>query len=361
MVRARGGSARNINSTRKKNRNDYLDTASPSSKKSTLAKKVARKSKKQLKFSEYAKNFAGSDSDSDTSQISADSVTSLNNEYTSGQHSHASLLYIRRPILPEKEPDVNTPLMLPPSSDDLLIENELLMQALHVYEVVRHFGRVLRISPFLFEDFCADLKAEDNNSIIAEVNIALLKALLADDEANQITYGGGEEKDMINIHFYVIDKFTWPEVMRSYIHSDEEYKHLIPVIEDEKFPFVSTKSKLKLMCQLTDNVMNLNLIREEIVNEGLFVSDDHCRRCGRMGDLLCCELCPAVYHLECLEPPLTEVPDDEWLCPVCDKQNVKGVTDVLSELDRMQVYRNEPLGYDRHRRTYWFMSRRMIV
>ena len=80
-----------------------------------------------------------------------------------------------------------------------------------------------------------------------------------------------------------------------------------------------------------------------------------------MGELLCCELCPAVYHLECLVPVLNEVPDNEWLCPVCEANQVKGVTDVLSELDRIQVYRNEPLGYDCHGRVYWFMARRIIV
>ena len=36
--------------------------------------------------------------------------------------------------------------------------------------------------------------------------------------------------------------------------------------------------------------------------------DDHCRICYKVGDLLCCETCPAVYHLHCLDPPLEQVP-----------------------------------------------------
>ena len=54
-------------------------------------------------------------------------------------------------------------------------------------------------------------------------------------------------------------------------------------------------------------------------------NDDHCAQCGKgpsaanrgKGKLLCCELCPRVYHLGCLEPPLTAVPRGAWHCPEC--------------------------------------------
>ena len=42
----------------------------------------------------------------------------------------------------------------------------------------------------------------------------------------------------------------------------------------------------------------------------------------RLGDLLCCETCSAVYHLACVDPPLEEVPDDDWLCSVCKAHQV---------------------------------------
>lgn len=50
---------------------------------------------------------------------------------------------------------------------------------------------------------------------------------------------------------------------------------------------------------------------------GSFQYDDHCRICHRVGDLLCCETCPAVYHLECVEPPLVDVPQEDWQCNIC--------------------------------------------
>ncbi|XP_024901947.1 PHD and RING finger domain-containing protein 1 isoform X6 [Pteropus alecto] len=45
-----------------------------------------------------------------------------------------------------------------------------------------------------------------------------------------------------------------------------------------------------------------------------------CEVCGhsdREDRLLLCDSCDAGYHMECLEPPLREVPVDEWFCPEC--------------------------------------------
>lgn len=42
-----------------------------------------------------------------------------------------------------------------------------------------------------------------------------------------------------------------------------------------------------------------------------------CGRSDREDRLLLCDGCDAGYHMECLEPPLREVPVDEWFCPEC--------------------------------------------
>ena len=42
-----------------------------------------------------------------------------------------------------------------------------------------------------------------------------------------------------------------------------------------------------------------------------------CQVCGRGGDLLCCDTCTLVYHMECLKPPLKAIPKGIWQCPVC--------------------------------------------
>uniref|UniRef100_A0AAQ4NNB7 Chromodomain helicase DNA binding protein 3 n=1 Tax=Gasterosteus aculeatus aculeatus TaxID=481459 RepID=A0AAQ4NNB7_GASAC len=48
--------------------------------------------------------------------------------------------------------------------------------------------------------------------------------------------------------------------------------------------------------------------------------DDHmefCRVCKDGGELLCCDACTSSYHIHCLNPPLPEIPNGEWLCPRC--------------------------------------------
>ncbi|KAK3269891.1 hypothetical protein CYMTET_21685 [Cymbomonas tetramitiformis] len=45
--------------------------------------------------------------------------------------------------------------------------------------------------------------------------------------------------------------------------------------------------------------------------------EDICRVCQTGGKLLCCDTCEAVYHLGCLDPPLSRIPRGEWSCPAC--------------------------------------------
>ncbi|XP_028654175.1 chromodomain-helicase-DNA-binding protein 3 isoform X1 [Erpetoichthys calabaricus] len=55
--------------------------------------------------------------------------------------------------------------------------------------------------------------------------------------------------------------------------------------------------------------------------------DDHmeyCRICKDGGELLCCDSCPSSYHIHCLNPPLPDIPNGEWLCPRCTCPTVKG-------------------------------------
>ncbi|XP_060760987.1 chromodomain-helicase-DNA-binding protein 4a isoform X2 [Neoarius graeffei] len=56
--------------------------------------------------------------------------------------------------------------------------------------------------------------------------------------------------------------------------------------------------------------------------------DDHhmefCRVCKDGGELLCCDTCPSSYHIHCLNPPLPEIPNGEWICPRCTCPPLKG-------------------------------------
>uniref|UniRef100_A0A8C2PYX1 Bromodomain PHD finger transcription factor n=1 Tax=Cyprinus carpio TaxID=7962 RepID=A0A8C2PYX1_CYPCA len=268
----------------------------------------------------------------------------------------------RRPPSPILEQKEIPPLQLPSSSEDLLIPNEQLLNASAIYEVLRSFSTVLRLSPFRFEDFCAALVGQEQCTLMAETHICLLKAILREEDTSNTTFGPADLKDSVNSTLYFIDGMTWPEVVRAYCESDPEYHHVLPDLEGEDYPFSPLESKVKVLQFLVDQFLTTNLAREELMSEGVIQYDDHCRVCHRLGDLLCCETCSAVYHLECVKPPLEEVPEDEWQCEICVAHNVPGVTDCLTEFQKSRPYiRQEPIGYDRHQRKYWFLNRRIII
>uniref|UniRef100_A0A673KA52 Nucleosome-remodeling factor subunit BPTF-like n=1 Tax=Sinocyclocheilus rhinocerous TaxID=307959 RepID=A0A673KA52_9TELE len=268
----------------------------------------------------------------------------------------------RRPPSPILEQKEIPPLELPSSSEDILIPNEQLLNASAVYEVLRSFCTVLRLSPFRFEDFCAALVGQEQCTLMAETHICLLKAILREEDTSNTTFGPADLKDSVNSTLYFIDGMTWPEVVRAYCESDPEYHHVLPDLEGEDYPFSPLESKVKVLQFLVDQFLTTNLAREELMSEGVIQYDDHCRVCHRLGDLLCCETCSAVYHLECVKPPLEEVPEDEWQCEICVAHNVPGVTDCLTEFQKSRPYiRQEPIGYDRHQRKYWLLNRRVIV
>lgn len=46
-------------------------------------------------------------------------------------------------------------------------------------------------------------------------------------------------------------------------------------------------------------------------------NDDWCAVCRNGGELLCCDTCPKVYHLQCHVPCLSATPSDSWSCGLC--------------------------------------------
>ncbi|XP_046404076.1 nucleosome-remodeling factor subunit NURF301 isoform X3 [Ischnura elegans] len=287
------------------------------------------------------------------------------------------------------------PLELPKSSDDLLVPRDLVLQALGVYEVLRRFRTLARLSPFRFEDFCAALVSEEQTPLLSECHLSLLKALLREEDAQQTHFGPLDHRDSVNVTLYAgCDTFAWPEVLRAYVESDpteldptgellrilggptgspgglDKCRSIIsksnggrPVgVSEGEYPFGSAEDRLKVLTFLTDQFLITNPVREDLLNEGNIHYDDHCRICHRLGDLLCCETCPAVFHLECVQPPLEDVPEEDWQCSVCKAHQVPGVTDCISEVEKSGLLcRQEHLGYDRHGRKYWFLARRIFV
>ena len=51
-------------------------------------------------------------------------------------------------------------------------------QVVSIYEILRRFQTILRLSPFRLEDLCAALSSEDQSNLLSEVHISLLKTLI---------------------------------------------------------------------------------------------------------------------------------------------------------------------------------------
>ncbi|XP_072414952.1 nucleosome-remodeling factor subunit BPTF isoform X5 [Chiloscyllium punctatum] len=300
------------------------------------------------------------DEDDDASYCTESSFRSHSTySSTPGRRRQTRVHRARSPLFEETN---IVPLDIPKCSEDLLVPSEELLSVIAIYEVLNNFGSVLRLSPFRFEDFCAALVGQEQCTLIAEMHIALLKAILREEDSSNTTFGPADLKDSINSTLYLIDGMTWPELVRAYCESDREYHHVLPYQEKDEYPYGPIENKIKVLQFLVDQFLTTNIAREELMSEGVIQYDDHCRVCHKLGDLLCCETCSAVYHLECVKPPLEEVPEDEWQCEICVAHKVCGVCDCVPEIQKNKPYiRHEPIGYDRHRRKYWFLTRRIII
>ncbi len=97
------------------------------------------------------------------------------------------------------------------------------------------------------------------------------------------------------------------------------------IVATVTFVWSNCQKKLWIMVQ---NFQHANFVRRHFADQCAPCSDalvfcqehvheDYCAVCQRTGELLMCDTCSLVYHLQCLEPPLTGVPQGLWSCPKC--------------------------------------------
>lgn len=308
-------------------------------------------------------------SDSDSAVLddsdSEFSLSSYSNVSTSNRNGNA-ICQTRgtTPDLVWLKEDIELPAFdLPDSSEDLLVPKEYILKTVGVYEILRRYRNLVRLSPFRIEDFCAALMCTDQSPLLVEIHITLLKAILREEDSQQTHFGPLDQKDSVNIGLYLIDQLTWPEVLRSYVESDQSLDtNVLSILSDKEYPYTEIEDRLAVLQLLTDQFLTTTSVRDDMIQEGPIHYDDHCRICHRLGDLLCCETCPAVFHLECVDPPLTDVPTEDWQCNICKSHSVSGVVDCVSLQEKQgMLCRQEHYGFDRHGRKYWFVCRRLFV
>ena len=55
-------------------------------------------------------------------------------------------------------------------------------------------------------------------------------------------------------------------------------------------------------------------------------SNINCELCGKTGKeerLLLCDDCDKGFHMDCLDPPLSSIPEGNWFCPFCTAKKVE--------------------------------------
>lgn len=200
-------------------------------------------------------------SESDASELS----------YRSSDIPKNKISYIRPPSPdPLWLQDLNLPpLSLPKSSEDLMIHVEHAMQAVGIYEVLRHFRNLVRLSPFRLECFCVAVTFEEQNTLLVEIHIMLLKAIFREEDSQQTHFGPLDQKDSVNACIYFIDPMTWPEVLRSYVESDKSFDpEVTAIMSSGDYPFVPVDKRLKVLQFLTDQFLATNPVREDLIYEG---------------------------------------------------------------------------------------------
>ncbi|XP_046483809.2 PHD and ring finger domains 1 isoform X2 [Neodiprion pinetum] len=74
-------------------------------------------------------------------------------------------------------------------------------------------------------------------------------------------------------------------------------------------------------------------VEEQIQEDATYC--EICQQCDREDRMLLCDGCDLGYHLECLTPPMNEVPMDEWFCPECAQNSQNDAEVVEIDLDEV--------------------------
>lgn len=53
--------------------------------------------------------------------------------------------------------------------------------------------------------------------------------------------------------------------------------------------------------------------------------------CNREDEMLLCDICDSGYHMDCINPPLFQVPVEEWYCPQCHGREREEISEEVRE------------------------------
>ena len=182
------------------------------------------------------------------------------------------------------EPEhIDDEIYLPISSNDLPVTPRQALHLATIYEFLRHFSSILRLSPFLFEHFCTSIvqSMDINNILFSQIHICLLRLLIKQDDEDGITYASETDiKGIVDLSFVTMDYITWPYILQLYITSHPQLKILASVVKE--YPFnASLDDKIDVLSALCNLALTIKTVRREFDDTKPKQHDDNCRQCQK--------------------------------------------------------------------------------
>ncbi|KAF8398307.1 hypothetical protein HHK36_017234 [Tetracentron sinense] len=265
----------------------------------------------------------------------------------------------------ESEEQSNLPgkLELPPSSENLKLDEIPILDLFSVYACLRSFSTLLFLSPFDLEAFVEALKCKLANSLIDFIHLSILQTLkihleFLSNEGSQSASGC-----LRSLNWDLLDLITWPLFMVEYLllcgsrlkpgfdlsrlklMSGDYYKQpaavkleLLRCLCDDVIEAEAIRSELNKRTLASERIMDVDrtanteickkrkdlmddlggsCLTQETVDDTIDWNSDECCLCKMDGSLICCDGCPAAYHSRCVGVAKDLLPEGEWYCPEC--------------------------------------------
>uniref|UniRef100_A0A5B6ZI79 DDT domain-containing protein PTM n=1 Tax=Davidia involucrata TaxID=16924 RepID=A0A5B6ZI79_DAVIN len=300
-----------------------------------------------------------------------------------------------RSVLPPK-------LQLPPSSENLNLDDIPILDLFSVYACLRSFSTLLFLSPFELEDFVAALKCKAPNLLFDFIHVSLLQTL-----KKHLEFLSGENSQsasncLRSLNWDLLDLITWPIFMVEYLlmHSSglkpgfdlcrlklfeiDYYKQpafvkieILRCLCDDVIEVEAIRSELNRRTFTSDlnmdsdrnmkietskkrraqmDVSGGSCLTEEVVDETTDWNSDECCLCKMDGSLICCDGCPAAYHSRCVGVANSLLPEGDWFCPECVIDKDKPWMKLGKSLRGAEL-----LGIDPHGRLYYSSCGYLLV
>lgn len=178
---------------------------------------------------------------------------------------------------------------------------------------------------------------EDNMEVPLPLVTRPLDFRIIDSRLAAGSYGDSHESFAADIRQLFRNVPVVFQKREDFIRVGESLAHQFESLYEEKvIKLISGKEEVKELKETTnqisasksnDDVKKLGGLDEELMKapweEGV------CKTCGIDKDddtVLLCDGCDAEYHIYCLEPPLSKIPDGNWYCPSCVPHEQQGIS-----------------------------------